>query len=61
MTTTAKSNFGNYSISERMKASFEDFKNDFGGNVFIIFSLDGEIANQEELKKIEKEIERLLS
>lgn len=36
---TAQSNFGNYSASERMKASFEDFKSDFGGNVFIIFSL----------------------
>ncbi|MCU0390987.1 MAG: MjaI family restriction endonuclease [Thermoflexibacter sp.] len=57
--TTAKSNFGNYSISERMKASFEDFKNDFGGQVFIIFSLDGEIANRAVLHDIEKEIQKL--
>jgi len=33
---TAKSNFGNYSVSERMKASFESFINDFGGDVFIV-------------------------
>ena len=56
---TAKSNFGNYSISERMKASFQDFEADYGGKVFIIFSLDGEIANENILKSIEKEIERL--
>jgi hypothetical protein len=56
---TAKSNFGNYSISERMKASFQDFEGDYGGKVFIIFSLDGEIANQNVIKDIEKEIERL--
>ena len=56
---TAKSNFGNYSISERMKASFQDFEADFGGKVFIIFSLDGEIANENVLKSIETEIERL--
>lgn len=56
---TAQSNFGNYSISERMKASFESFKNDFGGNVFIIFSLDGEISNKEIIEEIQKEIERL--
>ena len=58
---TAKSNFGNYSISERMKSSFQDFEADYGGKVFIIFSLDGEIANENVLKDIEKEIERLKS
>ncbi len=56
---TAKSNFGNYSVSERMKASFQDFEAEYGGKVFIIFSLDGEIANKEVLKNLEKEIERL--
>jgi hypothetical protein len=56
---TAKSNFGNYSVSERMKASFESFKNDFGGNVFIVYSLDGEIANKEIIAGIEQEIARL--
>ncbi|MBI5916477.1 MAG: MjaI family restriction endonuclease [Bacteroidetes bacterium] len=56
---TAKSNFGNYSASERMKASFRDFEAEFGGSVFIVFSLDGEIANKDVLKNIEQEIERL--
>ncbi|MCO5248722.1 MAG: MjaI family restriction endonuclease [Chitinophagales bacterium] len=56
---TAQSNFGNYSVSERMKASFESFKNDFGGNVFIVFSLDGEIANKQVIDQIQTEIERL--
>ncbi|MDX9883571.1 MAG: MjaI family restriction endonuclease [Prolixibacteraceae bacterium] len=56
---TAQSNFGNYSISERMKASFGNFKDDFGGNVFIIFSLDGEIANKEVIEQICEEIKRL--
>lgn len=56
---TAQSNFGNYSVSERMKASFESFKNDFGGNVFIVFSLDGEVANKQVIDQIQTEIERL--
>ena len=57
--TTAKSNFGNYSPSERMKANFNDFTNRFGGKVFVVFSLDGEIANLEVVEEIRKEIERL--
>jgi len=56
---TAKANFGNYSISERMKNNFIDFENKYKGKVFIIFSLDGEIGNKEIIKEIEKEIERL--
>lgn len=56
---TAQSNFGNYSVSEKVKARFEHFKNDFGGNVFIIFSLDGEIANKDVIHDITTEIERL--
>ena len=56
---TAKSNFGNYSVSERMKSSFQDFENDYGGKVFIIYSLDGEINNKDILPNIEKEINRL--
>jgi len=42
-----------------MKASFDNFKKDFGGNVFIVFSLDGEIANEQVIDKIKVEIERL--
>lgn len=56
---TAKSNFGNYSVSERMKAGFQDFEEDYGGKVFIVFSLDGEIANKDVLKEIDAELERL--
>ena len=56
---TSKANFGNYSASERMKASFDSFKEEFGGRVFIVYSLDGEIANKEVIESIEKEIVRL--
>ena len=56
---TTKANFGNYSATERMKASFADFEEKFGGKVFVIFSLDGEIANKEVVSEIQKEIERL--
>jgi hypothetical protein len=51
-------NFDNLT-AERMKASFADFEEKFGGKVFVVFSLDGEIANKEIIKEIEKEIERL--
>ena len=57
--TTAKSNFGNYSVSERMKNSFADFQADFFGKVFIVFSLDGEIGNREIIQEIETETVRL--
>ena len=56
---TAKANFGNYSISERMKANFADFEKKYKGRVFIIFSLDGEIGNKEVIKEIEIEIKKL--
>ena len=39
--TTAKANFGNYAVSERMRNSFTAFTEEFTGKVFIIFSLDG--------------------
>lgn len=56
---TAQSNFGNYSVSERMKASFEDFESDYGGKVFIVYSLDGEIGNKDIIAQISSEIKRL--
>jgi hypothetical protein len=56
---TAQSNFGNYSVSERMKASFDAFTQDYGGSVFIVYSLKGEIANGNVIEEIKKEIERL--
>lgn len=56
---TANANFGNYSPSERMKASFADFNQKYGGNVFIIFSEKEKISNQNILEKIAAEINRL--
>ena len=56
---TAKANFGNYSPTERMKASFTDFEEQYGGKVFVVFSLDGEIGNKEVIEQIRQEIERL--
>lgn len=56
---TAKANFGNYSPTERMKNSFAEFEEQYGGKVFIVFSLDGEIGNKEVIEQIRLEIERL--
>lgn len=41
---TAQANFGNYSVTERMKLSFEDFTQKFGGKVFVIFSVNDTIS-----------------
>lgn len=56
---TSKSNFGTYSATERMKANFRDFEEKYKGKVFIVFSLDGEIANEEIIQQIEIEIKRI--
>lgn len=56
---TAAANFGNYSATERMKASFDSFKEEYGGEVFVVFSDDGEIANKGVIAEISDEIERL--
>jgi hypothetical protein len=60
---TASANFGNYKISERMNASFQNFENKFGGKVFIVFSVrTGDkkvIQNKEVIDEIRMEIERL--
>lgn len=58
---TASANFGGYSLSERMKASFDDFTEKYGGKVFIVYSQKEVIANKEVIGEIEKEIERLKS
>jgi hypothetical protein len=42
-----------------MIASFADFEGKFCGKVFVVFSLDGEIANKEVIDEIETEIKRL--
>ncbi|MDO5760377.1 MAG: MjaI family restriction endonuclease [Bacteroidota bacterium] len=56
---TAKANFGGYSLTERMKESFDSFKEGYGGRVFVILSLKGEIANSEVIDEIKAEIEYL--
>lgn len=56
---TAQANFGNYKPSERMQHSFKSFTEDYKGNVFIVFSLDGEIANKQIIEQIKSEIDRL--
>ena len=56
---TARANFGSYSLSERMKANFTNFEEKFGGRVFIVYSMDGEIGNSEVVDEIKKEIDRL--
>jgi len=56
---TSRSNFGNYSATERMKASFASFEEDFGGKVFVIFSENGDITNIEVIESIREEIKRL--
>ena len=56
---TAKANFGNYSATERMRASFEDFTRKYVGQVFIVFSIDDKIKNEEVIDQIANEIKRL--
>lgn len=56
---TAKANFGNYSASERMKASFIEFTKKFGGNVFVIYCEKEKIKNEEVIRQIAAEIELL--
>jgi hypothetical protein len=56
---TAKANFGNYSATERMKASFANFTKLYGGHVFIVFSVDDTIKNEEVIGQIAVEIKRL--
>ena len=56
---TAKANFGNYSATERMRVSFDEFTKKFGGKVFIVFSIDDKIKNEEVIGQIASEIKRL--
>jgi hypothetical protein len=57
--TTSRSKIGNYSASERMRNSFEDFTSKYGGKVFIVYSVDDEIANSEVIGEIESEVSHL--
>jgi hypothetical protein len=56
---TANANFGNYSATERMKASFADFEEKYGGKVFIVFSEKEKIVNTDVIGAIRREIDRL--
>jgi len=56
---TANANFGNYSPSERMRASFDEFTRKYGGKVFIIYSVEDAIKNEDVIEQIAEEIKRL--
>ena len=58
---TANASLGNYSVTARMQSSFREFEDDFGGKVFVIFSVDDHIKNVEILDDIQREIHRLKS
>lgn len=46
-------------FDERMKQSFHKFSEEYGGKVFVVCSVKGEIANPEVISEIRKEVERL--
>lgn len=56
---TANANFGNNDVSARMEQSFRDFEEQFGGKVFIVFSISDKITNTNIYNEIENEIKRL--
>ncbi|MEA2076347.1 MAG: MjaI family restriction endonuclease [Euryarchaeota archaeon] len=56
---TVNANLGNYSITARMEESFRNFEREYGGKVFIIFSIDGNVENEERYDEIENEIKRI--
>lgn len=56
---TATANFGNYSATERMKASFKTFSEQYHGKVFVLFSVKEDISNIAVIEEIRAEIDRL--
>jgi hypothetical protein len=56
---TAHASLGNFSVTARMEQSFRDFEEQFGGKVFIVFSVEDKIRNKEVIVEIKQEIERL--
>ena len=58
---TASGNFGSYSPTERMKKSFLSFEKDFGGKVFVVYSIREDIANKDVIELISAEIQRIKS
>ncbi len=56
---TAHASLGNFSVTARMEQSFRDFERQFGGKVFIVFSIEDRIQNKEVIDQIQTEIIRL--
>jgi hypothetical protein len=56
---TANANLGNYSITARMEQSFRNFTEQYNGRVFVVFSVDDRIANENVINEIEAEVTRL--
>lgn len=56
---TAQASLGNFSATARMEQSFRDFERQFGGKVFIVYSVEDRIHNKEVIDQIEAEIIRL--
>jgi hypothetical protein len=56
---TAQASLGNFSVTARMEQSFRDFEQQFGGRVFIVFSVEDKIQNTEVIDQIQSEIIRL--
>ena len=52
-------NLKHHSMSGRMQASFNDFTEEFGGKVFVVYNQNGEIANTDVIECIRNEIVRL--
>jgi len=62
---TGNANFGNYNLTERMQANFEEFEKKYGGKVFVVFSTKvgnkKEVQNKKVIEEIQQEIQRLSS
>ena len=56
---TAQASLGNFSATVRMEQSFRDFERQFGGRVFIVFSVEDRIQNKKVIDEIGAEILRL--
>jgi hypothetical protein len=56
---TANANLGDYSITARMEESFRSFEEEYGGRVFVVYSINDRIVNENIYEEIEKEIKRL--
>ncbi len=56
---TAHASLGNFSVTARMEQSFRDFEKQFGGRVFIVFSVEDKIKDKEVIDHIRAEISRL--